>query len=306
MKNNQPLVSIIMNCYNSDAYLREAIDSVIAQTYQNWEIIFWDNQSTDMSAKIVNSYDDKRIKYFYSLEHTTLGEGRNKALEKINGEFISFLDCDDWWEINKIQKTLECFSRDTIGIVHTNGNQFFQSRNKYKKFHSFTQPVGYIFEKLIANYNISLVSAMFRKKVLETIPYYFDNRFNMIEEFDFFVRISKNWEINYCEKELCFWRVHGSSLTWTKKIEIQKEYEQFLQSILKKYPELIDHKCIKKIEAKISYHQFFNEWNTTKFVNRSLLIPYLFIDKRLIFIYILSFLGFENFNRILRLIGKNV
>ena len=115
----------------------------------------------------------------------------------------------------------------------------------------------------------------------------------------------KNY-INYCEKELCFWRVHGSSLTWTKKIEIQKEYEQFLQSILKKYPELIDHKCIKKIEAKISYHQFFNEWNTTKFVNRSLLIPYLFIDKRLIFIYILSFLGFENFNRILRLIGKNV
>lgn len=306
MKNNQPLVSIIMNCYNSDIYLREAINSVIAQTYQNWEIVFWDNQSTDMSAEIVNSYKDKRIKYFYSPEHTTLGEGRNKALEKVNGDFISFLDCDDWWEVDKIQQTLEYFSRDTIGIVHTNGNQFFQKNNKYKKFHSSKQPLGYIFEKLIANYNISLVSAMFRKEVLETIPYYFDSRFNMIEEFDFFVRISKTWEINYCEHELCFWRVHSSSLTWTKKMKVQKEYEQFHQSILQNYPELLNHKCIKKIEAKIAYHQFFNEWNKTKLIKRSLLMPYLFIDKRLIFIYILSFFGFENFNQMLKLIGKNV
>ena len=57
----QPLVSVIMNCFNGEKYLREAIDSVLAQTYQNWELIFWDNQSTDSSAEIVKSYDDPRI-----------------------------------------------------------------------------------------------------------------------------------------------------------------------------------------------------------------------------------------------------
>lgn len=59
--NKFPLVSIIMNCYNSDEYLKIAIQSAINQTYKNWELIFWDNQSTDESANIVNSYGDDRI-----------------------------------------------------------------------------------------------------------------------------------------------------------------------------------------------------------------------------------------------------
>lgn len=78
---NNPLVSVIMNCYNSETYLKDAI----AQTYENWEIIFWDNQSIDKSPKIVKSYTDKRIKYFYAPEHTLLGEARNKAIEKADG-----------------------------------------------------------------------------------------------------------------------------------------------------------------------------------------------------------------------------
>ena len=64
MERKNPLVSVIINCYNGEKYLREAIDSVIAQTYSNWEIIFWDNQSTDSSAEIVKSYNDDRIKYY--------------------------------------------------------------------------------------------------------------------------------------------------------------------------------------------------------------------------------------------------
>ena len=60
----EPLVSIIINCFNGEKYLREAIDSVISQTYKNWEVIFWDNQSTDRSARIFKNYKDERLKYF--------------------------------------------------------------------------------------------------------------------------------------------------------------------------------------------------------------------------------------------------
>ena len=98
----QPLVSVIMNCFNGEKYLREAIDSVLAQTYQNWELIFWDNQSTDRSAEIVKSYDDPRIYYFYASQHTLLYEARNYAIEDQNGEFLAFLDVDDWWESDKL------------------------------------------------------------------------------------------------------------------------------------------------------------------------------------------------------------
>ena len=80
-----PLVSVIMNCYNGEKYIREAIDSVISQTYQNWEIIFWDNQSTDRSAEIVKGYNEPRIRYVYAQKHTLLYEARNYAIVESSG-----------------------------------------------------------------------------------------------------------------------------------------------------------------------------------------------------------------------------
>ena len=68
----EPLVSIIMNCYNGEKYLRVALDSVIAQTYQKWELIFWDNQSTDQSKELFKSYDDERLNYFNSPVQTKI------------------------------------------------------------------------------------------------------------------------------------------------------------------------------------------------------------------------------------------
>jgi glycosyltransferase involved in cell wall biosynthesis len=82
-----PLVSVIMNCFNGEKYLREAIDSVIRQTFTNWEIVFWDNQSSDNSASIADSYQDDRIKYYYAAKHTLLYEARNHAYAKARGRF---------------------------------------------------------------------------------------------------------------------------------------------------------------------------------------------------------------------------
>ena len=65
----QPLVSIIVNCFNGEEYLRDALDSIITQTYKNWEIIFWDNQSNDKSAKIFKDYKDDRLKYYCADSH---------------------------------------------------------------------------------------------------------------------------------------------------------------------------------------------------------------------------------------------
>ncbi len=99
-----PLVSVIMNCFNGEQYLREAIDSVIAQTYQNWELIFYDNQSIDNSAEIFKTYNDKRLRYFYASNHTLLYEARNNAIQYASGYFLAFLDVDDWWDPLKLEK----------------------------------------------------------------------------------------------------------------------------------------------------------------------------------------------------------
>ena len=92
---NAPVVSVIMNCRNSAAYLREAINCVFNQTFSSWEIIFWDNGSTDGSPKIAQSFTDKRMRYFRADEPTPLGEARNLAIAKARGRYIAFLDCED-------------------------------------------------------------------------------------------------------------------------------------------------------------------------------------------------------------------
>ena len=109
--NNQPLVSIIMNCHNGEAYLCESIKSVLSQTYKNWELIFWDNRSEDKSAEIFKSHKDKRFKYFYANERTTLYKARNLAIEKSKGNFISFLDTDDLWSKNKLELQMPYFNK---------------------------------------------------------------------------------------------------------------------------------------------------------------------------------------------------
>ena len=89
INNSNPLVSIIMNCFNGERYLKDSIDSIINQTYKNWELIFWDNRSEDESAKIFKSYNDKRLKYFMADEHTSLYKARNLAIKESTGELIS-------------------------------------------------------------------------------------------------------------------------------------------------------------------------------------------------------------------------
>ena len=306
MENKELLVSVVMNCYNSDTYLKEAIDSVITQTYANWEIIFWDNQSTDKSADIVKSYDDKRIKYFYAPEHTSLGEGRNKALEKVKGEFISFLDCDDLYLPQKIEKTLEFFKDENTGLVYTNGYTLYDEKKIKKPFYKDIQASGKLFENWLSSYQVMIPSVMFRKSVLQSLDNWFDNRFNMIEEFDFFIRIAQKWNISYCHDNLCIWRAHSASMTWSKKELFEKENRLFLDDLVKLNPELDGKNCIKKFQAKIAYQEFYNNWVKTKKANRGLLTPFLKLEKRLVLIYLLSFFGLNYFHKFLKMIGKNV
>ena len=123
MKSNskKPLVSIIMNCYNGEKYLKESIKSIINQTYKNWELIFWDNCSTDNSKKITKKFKDNRIYYYKSKQFVNLYEARNLALKKCKGKYISFLDTDDKWKPNKLYKQISFFKKNkNIKMLYSN------------------------------------------------------------------------------------------------------------------------------------------------------------------------------------------
>ena len=95
-----------MNCYNGEKYLDKSIKSVLGQTYKNWELIFWDNNSSDNSYKIFKKFKDKRLKYFRSKSYQKLYQARNEAIKKCKGQYITFIDTDDWWLKTKLKKAV--------------------------------------------------------------------------------------------------------------------------------------------------------------------------------------------------------
>ena len=130
MKNKKNFISIIINCYNGEKFLRESLISVQNQEYKNWELIFWDNKSNDGSEEIFKSFENKKFKYFRAKKHTSLYEARNLAIEKCKGEFISFLDSDDNWEKNKVKKQIKFFKNKKGGVVYGN---LWLLREKFNK-----------------------------------------------------------------------------------------------------------------------------------------------------------------------------
>ena len=129
----EPLVSIIMNCFNGEHYLDDALKSVLDQTYKNWELIFWDNKSADNSRNVFKKFNDSHFKYFLSEKHTTLYEARNSAIQKAQGEFLAFLDTDDIWLKDKLKKQIPLFEDNSVGLVYGNFWLFNKSNIIRKK-----------------------------------------------------------------------------------------------------------------------------------------------------------------------------
>jgi len=208
----QPLVSILMNCYNSDEYLRESIDSILNQTYINWEIIFWDNQSTDNSASIAQSFNDNRIKYFYASKHTSIYEARNYALEHCTGKYLAILDCDDLWMSTKLEKQVNIFENDrTLVLVHSNTIFFNSNTNKEKIANKKNLPSGYIFNDIIEKYHFSLETVMIKRSIMVETNLNFGNCFNMIGDRDLLSSVCFYGNVYYINEILGKWRIHDNN-----------------------------------------------------------------------------------------------
>src|SRR5579872_656323 len=98
-----PRFSVIMNVYNGERYLRDALASVFAQTIDDWELIFWDDQSSDGSVDVLRGFAaDPRVHYFRAVEHVPLTVARGAAIAEARGEWLAFLDQDDIWTADKL------------------------------------------------------------------------------------------------------------------------------------------------------------------------------------------------------------
>ena len=229
MSESKPLVSIIMNCHNGGKFLEQSVNSIISQTYKNWELIFWDNDSKDDSKKIITKFPDKRIKYFKSKKFNRLYKSRNLAIQNANGEFISFLDTDDLWQKDKLEKQINFFSKNKdYEIVYSNYNIYDES--KKKRFIKFKKvlPSGMVFKQLLRNYTVGIVTICLRSNLFKDNS--FNDNFDIIGDFDLFLKFSENKKIGYMHDILAEYRLHKSNLSKKKIDEHVIELQTWVQA----------------------------------------------------------------------------
>ncbi|MDC0446029.1 glycosyltransferase family 2 protein [Candidatus Pelagibacter sp.] len=250
-----PLISIIMNCRNGEKFLNQSINSVINQTYKNWELIFVDNKSEDNSKKIFSNFENKKMKYINTQHKVNLGAARQIALENCSGEYIAFLDTDDLWFKKKLEKQIKFFDNKNVGMVIS--NTIFFSETREKVFLKKTPPTGFVLSKLLNNYFISLETLICKKEFINQISFKFNNQFTLISDLDLTIRLSKICKLEYCPEILSKWRVHENSETWVKK---EKFFEEKLKlaSILESENFFIDNNMIKNFKNNIYISKIIN------------------------------------------------
>ena len=273
-KKKDPLVSIIINCFNGERYLNQAIQSVLTQTYQNWEIIFWNNKSSDNSEKIFKSYSDNRFHYFCGEKHTFLYDARNYALSKCSGELIAFLDVDDIWFTKKLEIQVPLFNDVTVGLSCGNYIKLNERKNNNinLKAKYLSLPNGNVLNEIFDSNFVHMSTLMIRKKALNELEYFFDPRFEIIGDLDILLRLSNRWNMTSIQQPIANYRYHLNNTGFVKKQLIGNELKILLNKI-KDYPEYKKLSNFSKFEYTVKFYELLNmlyngeKWNILKQIN---------------------------------------
>ena len=161
------LISIVVPVYNASRFLDETIKSVKDQTIDNWELIFVDDCSTDNSEDIIKQYmkDDKRIKYFKQDKNGGPALARNKGIDLSKGNFLCFLDADDFWDNDKLEKQLNFMKEKNIAFSYTSYEFALYNGDKTGKKVKAKEELKY--KEVLSNNIISTITVMFNLKLID-------------------------------------------------------------------------------------------------------------------------------------------
>jgi len=243
-----------MNCYNGDKYLPNAIESVYAQTYSNWEIIFWDNCSTDNSADIAQSCDD-RVMYHRTAKTTPLGEARNLALKECVGKYIAFLDCDDLYLPEKLEKQVRLMEVTNYAMCYGCAIKINEEGQVLNKVPVKNQS-GYLFGSLLKHYEISMQSVMLRRSILTEEQLSFATELKYCPDHNLFMEIASRFPVGVLKDFIAKYRLVGDSLS-KKTVDVAStEVRYTLDNIVERAPELRKEFAIEFESAYNKLHYY--------------------------------------------------
>ena len=275
-------ISIIVNCHNGEKYLSRCLKSIINQTFENWELIFFDNKSSDSSKLIYEKFKEIRFNYFSSSYFMKLYEARNEALQNVTGDYVAFLDCDDWWEPSHLENALPFFEDEKLAFYFSNAFNYFEKKQKFV-LHRNKLPKNNIFEELINDYSVKISSVILRKKILVNSGLFkFDSNYNIIGDFDLILRIASKFECysNNIPSVNCSF--HSNNYSLNNRNEYVDEFNAWYKKINFDNQRFLSKK--RTIEDNVFYINLFRDI-TTKKKNKKFLIIFMlpkFIIKKLL------------------------
>lgn len=207
-----PLVTVILNSYNQERFLAQAIDSVLAQTFSDFELIVLDNGSTDGSAALVRSYDDPRIVPLLRTDNQAISKRFNEALACARGELVSFLYSDDMYLPNKLERQVQLFASlsDAVGVVYCPGNGLNELTGA-RWTHPTVMVSGSVLRELFERHHegtINMISPMTRRRCFEGEPFHEDL---FAEGEAYFYRLAMKHEFHHDPEPLVVMRDHGGN-----------------------------------------------------------------------------------------------
>lgn len=203
-----PTVSIIVPCYKSEKYIRQCVESILAQTYKDWEAIFVVDGVTpgDDTLAYLNSINDRRFLILFRNGKTNPATARNDGWRHARGEYVCFLDADDWWDATKLHWCLSAFNRHPELMWVSHWQRMFVQFN-------------YVLDKARPGQSMSIGGTgqcMFRESLLERAKekrgYLFDERMDRNDDADLILAI-RNEPSEHLPYTLSYYRMHGDNLT---------------------------------------------------------------------------------------------
>ena len=251
---NANLVSIIMPTYNCGHLIPRAINSVISQSFKNWELIIIDNCSNDNTQETIKNFNDQRITSFKINNNGIIAASRNKGIEVAKGEWIAFLDADDWWTKDKLEV---CFSKigKNVDFIHHAFEYVFKSksffRKKIIKGREFKKPIlnDLLIGSITKGSQISNSSVIVRKNILLKIGYLNENKILVgADDYDTWLRIAQiTDQFLYINKKLGYYLFHDSNTQKKRDMSIPQRLA------VKDFLHLFNKKQKLNLEIKLRY-----------------------------------------------------
>lgn len=270
------LISIITPSFNHELYIESCINSVIAQTYQNWELIIIDDGSTDRTKEVITSFSDHRIKYIWqqNVGIESLAETYNKAFLMASGELIAILEGDDWWPANKLATQVKDFDDKEVVLsygytqeVDESGAPIRLIPTEAMSFEALCNvPVGrasrYLMDMKVLNY-IFPVSVVIRKSTLLNIGGFQQLPYLPLVDYPTFLQLSRLGKFAFHDEILGFWRRHSESTTRKKFYLINQGVYEYLTEFQSQYFKDLPVSVDELDEMKREWQEFkWYQWFT--------------------------------------------